>query len=60
MVQMNERHCLLCGQEYPTGLQIMGCFLCFPCEKRLMHMAAGEAPRQDRKPLLTLYCSRGS
>lgn len=57
---MNEPHCLLCGRAFPTGLNIMGCFLCFPCEKRLHHMAAAEVPRQTRNRLFTLYCSRGS
>jgi hypothetical protein len=57
---MNEPHCLLCGRAFPTGLNIMGCFLCFPCEKRLHHMAAAEVPKQTRNRLFTLYCSRGS
>ncbi len=57
---MERSHCLLCGCEYPAGLNIMDCFLCFPCEKRLMRMAAAQVPRQTRNRLLTLYCSRGS
>ena len=57
---MTKPHCLLCGREYPTGLSIMGCFLCFPCEKRLMRIPAAQTPAQTRNRLLTLYCSRGS
>ena len=57
---MTKPHCLLCGREFPTGLSIMGCFLCFPCEKRLMRMPAGHTPPKTRQRLLTLYCSRGS
>ena len=57
---MNEPHCLLCGRHFPTGLSIMGCFLCFPCEKRLRSMAAAQVPAQTRSKLFTLYCSRGS
>ncbi len=56
---MNEPRCLLCGRDFPTGLQIMGCFLCFPCEKRLMHTAASGLPRPARRRLLTLYSPRG-
>ncbi len=56
---MNRHCCLLCGQPYPTGLSIMGCFLCFPCEKRLMRSAAAQVPRQTRNRLLQLYTSRG-
>ena len=33
---MKENTCILCGREYPTGLHIMGCLICFPCEKRLL------------------------
>ena len=57
---MTKPHCLLCGREFPTGLSIMGCFLCFPCEKRLMQTPAGDTPPKTRQRLLTLYCSRGS
>lgn len=57
---MTKPHCLLCGREYPTGLSIMGCFLCFPCEKHLRSMAAAQVPTQTRNKLFTLYCTRGS
>ncbi len=33
---MRQNVCILCGETYPTGLQIMGCLICFRCEKRLL------------------------
>ncbi|MBQ8536818.1 MAG: hypothetical protein IJ461_05370 [Clostridia bacterium] len=33
---MENPKCVLCGHSYPTGLHILGCFLCFPCEKALL------------------------
>ncbi len=53
---MNMQRCLLCGQEHPTGLNVMGCFLCFPCEKKLLAPAAAQAlSRRRRLNLLRLY-----
>ena len=43
---MKEEQCILCGQAYPAGLQIMGCLICFPCEKRILWNAY--APRRLR------------
>lgn len=37
---MRQDRCILCGNPYPTGLQIMGCLICFPCEKRLLTLDA--------------------
>ncbi len=28
--------CIVCGKAYPAGLHILGCLICFPCEKRLL------------------------
>ena len=36
MKDMKEDACILCGRAYPAGLQILGCLICFPCEKRLL------------------------
>ena len=33
---MQKERCILCHRAYPTGLQILGCLICFPCEKRLL------------------------
>ncbi len=33
---MPGQKCILCGKEYPTGLHILGCLICFPCEKKLL------------------------
>lgn len=49
---MQENRCILCGRAFPTGLQIMGCLICFPCEKRLLR---GAAPRGTRRKLCRLY-----
>lgn len=35
---MRQEKCILCGEAYPTGLQIMGCLICFRCEKRLLSL----------------------
>ena len=31
-----EEKCILCGGAFPAGLHIMGCLICFPCERRLL------------------------
>ncbi len=55
-IMMNQQKCLLCGQEYPTGLHVMGCLICFPCEKRLLSAPVAELPRRGkRRRLLRLY-----
>lgn len=48
---MEEQKCILCGRAFPTGLHIMGCLLCFPCEKRLL---SGALPPRRRR-LCRLY-----
>ncbi len=51
-----QQHCLLCGQEYSTGLNVMGCFLCFPCERKLLSATAVQSiSRRKRLNLLKLY-----
>lgn len=53
---MKQQKCLLCGQEYPTGLHVMGCLLCFPCEKRLLNATVISLPkRAARLRLMRLY-----
>ena len=42
---MKQQQCLLCGQEYSTGLNVMGCLLCFPCERKLLSATAAEINR---------------
>ena len=49
---MQEEACILCGQRFPTGLQVMGCLICFPCEKRLMN---GLISPESRRRLCALY-----
>lgn len=52
---MKQQQCLLCGQEYSTGLNVMGCLLCFPCERKLLSGTAAEINRRKRLNLLRLY-----
>lgn len=49
---MKEDTCILCGKAFPTGLHVMGCLICFPCEKKL---TASILPRRKRKRLLRIY-----
>lgn len=52
---MNDPRCVLCGRTFPTGLQIHGCFLCFPCEKALLQpFAALRLPPGRRRRLARL------
>lgn len=47
-----EEKCILCGRSFPTGLHIMGCLICFPCEKRLLR---GMTPTLRRRRLCRIY-----
>ena len=49
------QRCLLCGREYPAGLHVMGCLICFPCERRLLHPETAPIPRPVRLRLNRLY-----
>ena len=49
---MNEDRCILCGRSFPTGLNILGCLICFPCEKKLLR---GVMPGRKRKRLCRIY-----
>lgn len=44
--------CIVCGQPFPAGLHVMGCLICFPCEKRLLWSIA---PEKTRRGLCALY-----
>ena len=49
---MKEETCILCGRTFPTGLNILGCLICFPCEKKLL---CGHLSPARRKRLCRLY-----
>ena len=49
---MDEETCILCGQRAPTGLSVMGCLICFPCERRLLR---GLMPAARRRALGRIY-----
>lgn len=49
---METTKCMLCGRPYPAGLNILGCFLCFECEKKLLHPRyASRLPSRKRRRL---------
>ena len=52
---MQEDRCILCGRAFPTGLHIMGCLICFPCEKKLLTSAL---PARKRKRICRIYQRR--
>lgn len=49
---MKKDVCILCGRVFPTGLNVMGCFICFPCEKELL---GPSYPDTRRRNLMRLY-----
>lgn len=51
---MEKDKCILCGEPYPTGLQVMGCLICFPCERKLL---GNTLPQQTRRKLKQIYVS---
>ncbi len=52
-----EEKCILCGGAFPAGLHIMGCLICFPCERRLLNGAAWPA---ERRRLCRVYTKEES
>lgn len=57
---VKQQKCLLCGQEYSTGLHVMGCLICFPCEKRLLNATVEQMPKKRKRArLLRLYTGTG-
>lgn len=50
--------CLLCSREASTGLQVMGCLICFRCEKRLLSGLHPAPAREERLRLNRLYNRR--
>ena len=49
---MKEDACILCGRTFPAGLHVMGCLICFPCEKRML---CNELPLRRQSRLCRLY-----
>lgn len=48
---LNER-CILCGRASPTGLHVLGCLICFGCERALLRPHAyRKAPLISRSRL---------
>ena len=53
---MKEEICILCHRPAALGLHIMGCLICFSCEKKLVHSAV---PPLRRGRLMKLYRPAG-
>ena len=53
---MEENACMLCRRPAALGLHIMGCVICFSCEKKLVKSAV---PPPRRRKLLRLYRPAG-
>ena len=53
---MKEETCILCRRPAALGLHIMGCLICFSCEKKLVHSSI--SPLRRRR-LLKLYRPAG-
>ncbi len=51
---MENERCILCGRPYPAGLSVMGCLICFPCEKALL---GRRLPARKRKRLCRIFPS---
>ncbi len=51
---MEKEKCILCGASAGTGLHVLGCLICFPCEKRLVHGLIG---KQTMANVCHLYAS---
>jgi hypothetical protein len=51
---MKEDICILCRRPAVLGLHIMGCMICFSCEKRLI---SSVMPPRRRRRLSRLYQS---
>ena len=43
---MKEEICIICRRPFPLGLHIMGCMICFPCERRLVRGSCGGKRRR--------------
>lgn len=52
--EMEKEKCILCGQPTAAGLQVMGCTICFPCERRLL---MDTMPQPVRRKLKQIYAS---
>lgn len=55
---METPKCMLCGRPYPTGLNILDCFLCFRCEKSLLRPGAALRLPPSRRRRLAAWAKR--
>ena len=47
---LNEQRCIVCGRSFSTGLSVMGCLICFPCEQLLVKPLGGEKIPEEKRP----------
>ncbi len=55
-MSMDVNRCLICGRRAVTGLNILGCTICFPCEKKLV---GGRCAPRRRRRLAHLFREEG-
>ena len=52
---MKKETCILCGRAFSTGLHILGCLICFPCEKKML---SALPLKRKRRRLCKIYEGR--
>lgn len=52
---MTSEKCILCNKEFPTGLNILGCFICFPCEQKLLKPNVASTMRRAKRRRLAAW-----
>lgn len=43
---MKEENCILCRRPAALGLHVMGCLICFSCERKLVHSSISPLRRR--------------
>ncbi len=52
---MTEPKCILCNKSFPTGLNILGCFICVPCEQKLLKPNSAIALKRAKRRKLAKW-----
>ncbi len=52
---MNEDACMLCGKTHTAGLHVLGCMICFQCEKMLLKSCAARSLNESVRRLSRLF-----
>lgn len=56
---MEKEKCILCGEKAFAGLHVMGCLICFPCEKRLVHGLVTKKTVANMRPIQSSVRAEG-